>query len=170
MISRHQLLKLKMSLPISSSNGWIRCHLWNDRQLQYSYCNEVNWTWKWQEHCDSNTKFGELLHHVKSLEQRLEDPEDQGNANSEDSAELRRAVGIYVDTADILENRLGLIESRVSSIKRLNIRSSKRKRWCIVRASQRTRRQKDKRGPERIGMLAVAKTSTPTVAKTALIK
>ena len=74
-----------------------------------------------------NRKIGELVHHVKSLEQRLGDTEDQTKASNEDSAELNRAVGTFVDTADILESHLGSIEGRVSSIEHLIIRSRKRK-------------------------------------------
>ena len=74
-----------------------------------------------------NKKFGELLHRVKNLEQRLGDTEDQTKASNEDSAELNQAVGAFVDTTDILESRLGSIEGRVSSIERIIIRSRKRK-------------------------------------------
>ena len=72
-------------------------------------------------------KFDELVHHAKSLEQRLEDTEDRTNTSNEDSAELNRAVGTFVDSGDILESHLGSIEGRVSSIERLIIRSRKRK-------------------------------------------
>ena len=74
-----------------------------------------------------NRKIGELVHHIKSLEQRLGDTEDQTKASNEDSAELNQAVGAFVDTTDILESRLGSIEGRVSSIERIIIRSRKRK-------------------------------------------
>ena len=56
------------------------------------------------------------------------DTEDQIKASNEDSAELNRAVGTFVDNADILESRLCSIEGRVSSVERLIIRSRKRKR------------------------------------------
>ena len=94
----------------------------------YKYVNnQDNWRGKCQEHSDLNKTVSELLHHIKSLEQRLEDTKDQIKASNEDSAELNQAVGTFVDTADILESHLGSIEGRVSSIEHLIIRSRKRK-------------------------------------------
>lgn len=69
-----------------------------------------------------NEKFDVLLHYVKRLDQRLAGIEDQTKANTEDNVELIRAVVTVVDTADILEIRLGSIGSRVSSIERIIIR------------------------------------------------
>ena len=48
--------------------------------------------------------------------------------NARDSAGLSRTAGAFVDTVDILESRLGSVESRVSGIERHIIRSSKRRR------------------------------------------
>ena len=75
-----------------------------------------------------NEKFDKLLNHVKNIDERLKDIEDKTETHTEQVADLGQAVGAFVDTADILESRLGSIERRVSSIERLLIRSSKGKR------------------------------------------
>ena len=70
---------------------------------------------------------GELIHHAKSLEQRLGGTKDQTKASNEDSAELNQAVGTFDDTTDILESRLCSTEGLVSSIERLIVLSRKQK-------------------------------------------
>ena len=65
--------------------------------------------------------------HKSAFSQRLGDTKDQTKASNEDSIELNRAIGTFVDTADIIESRLGAIEGRVSIIERIIIRSRKRK-------------------------------------------
>ena len=49
-------------------------------------------------------KFDVYLQYIKSFEQHLGGIEDQTKANSEDDAEPSRAVGTFVDTANVLEN------------------------------------------------------------------
>ena len=75
----------------------------------------------------SDEKIGELLHHIKSLEDRIKCIEGQTQANKVAVGELDREAGALVDTAGILEKRLSSVVLRVSSIESLIIRSRKRK-------------------------------------------
>ena len=73
-------------------------------------------------------KYNLLLHHAKSLEERLKTLEDQHKANEKHANELCQAMGAFTDTSGVLEVRLRAIYRRVSSIESFIIRSSKRKR------------------------------------------
>ena len=72
-------------------------------------------------------KFGELIQHIKSLEERIKCIEGQTKANNEVIGELDREAEALVDTVGILEKRLSSVVLRVSSIESLIIRSRKRK-------------------------------------------
>ena len=80
--------------------------------------------------------FDALLQHVKGLEERLGEIEDQAKTSLRDGMRMNRAVGTIVDTMGILQSRLGSVESRVSSIERLIVRSRNSRKRKRIEASQ----------------------------------
>ena len=74
-----------------------------------------------------NRNFATLLRHVQTLEKRVDEIEDQAKASEEVQAGVSGAVGAFVDSADILERRIGAVACRVSKIESLIVRSRKRK-------------------------------------------
>ena len=73
-----------------------------------------------------------LLHYVKRLDQRLAGIEDQTKANTEDNVELIRAVGTVVDTADILEIRLGSVLEVVSLVSSASYRRNESEGKLVI--------------------------------------
>ena len=79
-----------------------------------------------------NRKLGILARHVQTLEERIHDIEDHAKSSDEAHAEVTGAVGAFVDSAGILESRIGSVAYRISKIESLVIRSRKRKLSKVV--------------------------------------
>ena len=77
-----------------------------------------------------NEKFDHaIIKHVKTLEERLERLEGNTRVTTELIAELPKSVGgAGITTSDILGSRIDSLTSRLSSIERLIVRFSGRKR------------------------------------------
>ena len=79
-----------------------------------------------------NRKLGILARHVQTLEERIHDIDDHAKSSDEAHAEVTGAVGAFVDSAGILESRIGSVAYRISKIESLVIRSRKRKLSKVV--------------------------------------
>ena len=73
-------------------------------------------------------KFDVLLNHVKVLEERIKDIEGKATTNVKNISELGQAVGGFEDTSHILSRHIGSVESRISRIERLIIKSSRKRK------------------------------------------
>ena len=74
-----------------------------------------------------NRKLAVLARHVQTLEEHIDEIEDQAKSSDEAHAEVTGVVGVFVDSADILESRIDAVAFRVSKIESLIVRSRKRK-------------------------------------------
>ena len=74
-----------------------------------------------------NRKLAVLARHVQTLEEHIDEIEDQAKSSDEAHAEVTGVVGAFVDSADILESRISAVAFRVSKIESLIVRSRKRK-------------------------------------------
>ena len=73
-------------------------------------------------------KFDVLLNHVKVLEERIQDIEGKATTNVKHISELGQVVGGFEDTSHILSRHIGSVESRISRIERLIIKSSRKRK------------------------------------------
>ena len=73
-------------------------------------------------------KFDVLHNHVKALEERIKEIEGKATTNVKHISELGQAVGGFEDTSHILSRHIGSVESRISRIERLIIKSSRKRK------------------------------------------
>ena len=73
-------------------------------------------------------KFDVLLNHAKALEERIKDIGDKATTDTKHISELGQAVGGFEDTSGILSRHVGSVDSRVSRIERLIIKSSRKRK------------------------------------------